>query len=98
MTKSEFLANLKREGIVEFYAYDGIKRYIEGEMVYFDNEFHNTYSVYGVYQRQDNQYIAFITDSERGLTLIEKKFDSESKAFEFLYSRIKIYKQLFPCK
>ena len=95
MNRTDFLNRLRAEGIEDFYAYDGKKRYIDGDKVFCEGHFHNTHNAYGVYKRQDGKYIVFITDSERGLTIIEKIKNSEEEAFDFLYSLILVYKKVY---
>lgn len=95
MNRNDFFNKLKAEGLEEFYAYDGRKKYVDGDSVYVNGKFQNTYNAYGVYKRSDRRYVVFITDSERGLILIEKINNSEEEAFDFLYSRILNYKTIY---
>lgn len=92
MTNVEFKQRIKEEGLETFYAFDGHKQYIDGDKVYYDGVFHNTYNVYGVYKHEQFGYAAFITDSERGLPRLQSLEKTESDAYMFLYNQIRLYK------
>ena len=93
MNSIEFKKRLKADGLEIFYAYDDYKEFISGDKVYFDGVFHNTCNVYGVYQYENGQYAAFVTDRERGLPRLHAFRDTEEDAFEYLYKRILAFKQ-----
>ena len=84
---------MKAEGLDVFYAYDDFKEYIDGDNVYFDGVFHNTTNVYGVYQFENGQYAAFVTDRERGLPRLHAFRKTEEEAFDYLFKRIHAFRQ-----
>lgn len=93
MNKKEFIDKLKAKGLEHFYYYDGGKRYVDGEKVYFDGKFHRTFNSYGVYKLEDGTYVAFISDCEKGLPITREYTNSESEAFDALYNIIMLHSE-----
>ena len=87
MNKLELEKKLQEEKMTAIYD-DGIKKnYIDGEKLIVEGIRKNMTNVFGVYKGKNN-YVAFITDNERGLPYYIDKYETEDEACSSLYDYI----------
>lgn len=67
---------------------DEEKNYIEGDKVYYNGSFHNTLNVFGIYCNDNGDFQMFITDGERGVPHITRRFNTEEEACAVLYEYV----------
>lgn len=88
MNKCELKEKLNKDNLLTVVDRDGArKNYIDGEKLIENGLRQNAVNVFGVY-KDGNEYIAFVTDNERGLPNYIEICQSEEDACKALYERI----------
>lgn len=95
MNISELEEILMKEGLLEVHKDGTVKRYVKGEVVYKNGEWHNRINVFGIYKSESGRYRVFINDSERGLADYSDVFDTEEEACEDLLETIRLEDRMY---
>jgi hypothetical protein len=66
MNIAEMEQVLKEKGLLKAHVDGSIKRFVPGERVYKNEQWHNAIDVFGIYKSGD-KFCFFITDCERGI-------------------------------
>ncbi len=98
MNIKEMECKLAEEGLLEVHFDDGIKKYIDGRQLYYDNILHNCVDVFGIYKSKSGKHIFFITESERGgiskyRDVCETEEDACESLLKYIYREERIYKK-----
>ena len=97
MTIKELEKRLEKEDLLEVHFEYSIKKYINGEKLYYNNEVHNCVDTFGIFKDKDGFFCFFVTESERGgiLEYIDD-YKNEDEACEallkYIYREERIYK------
>lgn len=90
MNKKDLELILRKESLLEFNGDDGVKQYVDGEEVFYDDVFHRRINVFGIYKNTDGRYAAFITDAERGVPFSRAYKNTEEEACRWIYKMAKL--------
>lgn len=85
MNRVELQAKLFNEALLVVYDRGAPKYYVDETKVFENGEWKNMVDVFGIYQWDPNNYVCFMTDSERGMPYYNDVYDTESEACQELY-------------
>ena len=91
MNKKELENKLREEGLLVFRGKDGHKEYVDGDAVYYEGIFHNDSNIFGVYKENEEKFVAFVTDAEKGYPTFRSVKKCEEDACNYLYRYVKTY-------
>ena len=95
MTKQEFEARIRAEGLIEVCDRGSKKIYIDSEKVVKNGKWiSNETNAFGCYKGA-NSYIIFMTDDERGIAYWSESYEKESDAYDALYDFLKLLDQIY---
>ena len=94
MSINEMKTRLEQEGLLKAHVGTSLKSYISGEDILVNNELDNVVDVFGIY-KEDEEFVVFITDSERGIPQYIDYFSTESEACEELLDIISSYEKIY---
>ena len=100
MNKVEVLSQLSKRGLLKVKSEGRTIEYIEGDRVFYNNEFHNEINVFGVFHDlEDDIYEFFVTNNERG-GMIDHYSDheTEDEAYTALYKYIEREDRIYNTK
>ena len=95
MKVKELKAELEKEGLIPLNYYGCPKYYVPGEAIFDNGKWTNLPDVFGVYISAENEYIFFVTDSERGICCHNEAFSTEEEVCEYIIKRARISKGTF---
>ena len=85
MNRVELQAKLSNEALLVVYDRGAPKYYVDETKVFENGEWKNMVDVFGIYQWDSNNYVCFMTDSERGMPYYNDVYDTEGEACQELY-------------
>ena len=95
----EMEKKLEENSLIEAHVEGTVKKYIKGEKLFYNGEqVENCTDVYGVYGLRDGKYCFFVTDSERGIPMRGRVYDTENEACKALIERISLEEEIYQDK
>lgn len=85
MNRVELQAKLSQEALLVVYDRGSLKYYVDETKVFVNREWKNMVDVFGIYKLDSDNYVCFMTDSERGMPYYADVYDTESEACQELY-------------
>ena len=85
MNRVELQAKLGQEDLLVVYDRGSPKYYVDESKVFVNGEWENMVDVFGIYKWDSDNYVCFMTDSERGMPYYNDVYDTESEACQKLY-------------
>jgi len=95
MNISELEKKLKEDNMLKVHVDGVIKRYVSGDYVYKNGKWENKIDVFGIYKSESNEYGFFVTDSERGLAVYGRDYDTEEEACAALIERMYLEEEIY---
>ena len=87
MTKVEVIGLLTQMRLMKVFIDGRETRYVDGNEVFYDGEYHRRTNVYGVYRNPESRkYVFFVTGNEHGGMMVHhRNYDTEDGAYTALY-------------
>lgn len=95
MNIPELTAAFQKEGLLDAHIDDSTKTFITREKAWAFNQRKNVPDVFGICHTDDDQYMLFITDSERGIAIYSALFETEAEACDALLNIIRVEERIY---